>query len=351
MKNVIRIAAFAWVLPLLARLTLATLAADTSDVIKQQIAVTNGGRLILRADRGFIDVTNSMDGVVAIEVQRKAKGSAAEQMLMRHQVDISQSGNDVRLTAALTNAPLSPAGSPRLEIRFLISIPRQFHVDLQTSKGGISVQELDGDVRAVGAGGNIALAAVGGHAHVEVSDGSIRVGTCGGGVTATASAGNIKIGECAGDATVETAGGNIDLAVTRGTVKATTSGGSIRVREAARDLVLKAASGGITVDSASAGVDAESSAGPIQVGFSAAPTKDSTLLTAAGAITVYLPASAGVSVDAQATGGAISSDFPMMLEKEAESGELRGTMNGGGNTLKLEATGGGIRIRKRVTVP
>lgn len=348
MKNLIRMLAVACVLQVAARFTLITLAADRSDVIKQQMSVTNGGTLTIRADRGSIDVTNSAEGAISVEVQRKAKGAEAEEVLKQHQVNISQTDNEVTITGSMTNTLLTRSGSPRMEVRFLVSIPRQFNVDLQTSKGGITVQPLEGDARVVAAGGNVHVASVTGRLHVEVSDGSIRIGSCGGALSATASAGNIKVGECAGDATVESGGGNIDLTTTRGTVKATTSGGSIRVRESIRDLLLRAASGGITVDQASAGVDAESSAGPIQVGFSAFSTRDSTLVSAAGVITVYLPPSAGLNVDAAATGGDVSCDFPVRLEGEPKPGELHGTINGGGNTLKLEATGGGIRLRKRI---
>lgn len=52
-----------------------------------------------------------------------------------------------------------------------------------------------------------------------------------------------------------------------------------------------------------------------------------------------------VSLDAQASGGDVSSDVPVTLIGRQHDNTLAGDVNGGGARLVLRTSGGGIRIR------
>ena len=66
--------------------------------------------------------------------------------------------------------------------------------------------------------------------------------------------------------------------------------------------------------------------------------------TTNGSIKVSLPENASADLDASTTNGSIDSDLPVMTTRTS-SNSLRGTINGGGTSLRLRTTNGAIRIR------
>lgn len=67
--------------------------------------------------------------------------------------------------------------------------------------------------------------------------------------------------------------------------------------------------------------------------------------TTNGRIEVAVPANAAADIDASTTNGSISSDLPVATTRTS-SNSLRGTINGGGTSMRLRTTNGGIIIRK-----
>ena len=67
--------------------------------------------------------------------------------------------------------------------------------------------------------------------------------------------------------------------------------------------------------------------------------------TTNGRIEVGVPANAAADIDASTTNGSISSDLPVSTTRTS-SNSLRGTINGGGTSMRLRTTNGGITIRK-----
>jgi DUF4097 and DUF4098 domain-containing protein YvlB len=71
---------------------------------------------------------------------------------------------------------------------------------------------------------------------------------------------------------------------------------------------------------------------------------DVKLQTSAGNINVSLPATATVDIDASASGGEIFSRLPLETT-DVDSEHLRGKLNGGGESVKLETSAGNITIK------
>lgn len=67
--------------------------------------------------------------------------------------------------------------------------------------------------------------------------------------------------------------------------------------------------------------------------------------TTNGRIEVAVPANAAADIDAATTNGSISSDLPVATTRTS-SNSLRGTINGGGTSMRLRTTNGGITIRR-----
>ena len=93
---------------------------------------------------------------------------------------------------------------------------------------------------------------------------------------------------------------------------------------------------------------ARTSSGPIIVGLSAQPRTDSHLEVSGGDISVTLPRSVAVDVDARSSGGKVVSAFPVtsIVSGELKPGALRGKINGGGSMLTLRASSGDIRLNE-----
>ena len=93
-----------------------------------------------------------------------------------------------------------------------------------------------------------------------------------------------------------------------GKVRAETSGGNMYVK----------------VKGANKGVFAETSGGDIEIVVSKSVTAD---------------------IDAATSGGSVHFDFPVTISGQIDESRVRGTLNGGGNTIHAHTSGGDVRFR------
>lgn len=200
----------------------------------------------------------------------------------------------------------------RLKILFQLTVPRQYNLDLVTSSGGVSVADLDGDVRA------------------KNSAGSLRFGKIKGTVWGHTSAGSIKLTSCDSTVDVKTSSGSIKAGNVVGNVQAQTSSGSIRL------------------DSVGGTVNARTSSGSIRVSLAGQPREACSLHTSAGSITVNLMSDIEVDVDAETSAGRISTELAVasVIQGKMPKNRLKGSINGGGPLLKLRTSAGSIRLQK-----
>jgi len=114
--------------------------------------------------------------------------------------------------------------------------------------------------------------------------------------------------------------------------------------------------GAINLDTVNGGIVAKDLAGPgifdtvngpISVTYVTMPAKgeEISLDTVNGGCTLTLPANAAFNLDLDTVNGGTKCAFPIEL---AESGkhDLRGTVNGGGVTVKLDSVNGALTVRK-----
>jgi DUF4097 and DUF4098 domain-containing protein YvlB len=204
-----------------------------------------------------------------------------------------------------------------------------------TSSGSINIRKARGRLEAKDSGGNISIGEAGGDVAGQTSSGSIEIRTAKGTVDARDSGGDIRIEQADGQTVARTSSGTIRIGLAKGRVEARNSGGGIEVGEA-RDAVL-----------------AETSSGPIRVSFSAPPKAESRLEVSGGGVTVGLPASAALDLNARSSGGRVVSEMALTLAVHGEQrpGELRGRLNGGGPALILRASSGDIWLKKSAAAP
>lgn len=353
-----------------------------------------GGRLVLRADVGSVVIQPSTgDRVEGQVVLRAYTGSEAEarRIFGSYQLSVrTLEGGGIYVAG-------QPAGgrhhSNSFGVEFEIKLPQRFNVDVETQGGDVSVEKaLQGEARLTTAGGDIRTAEVSGPLKAETAGGSITLGNVGKQVEARTAGGSIHVDNVKGDATLETsggeivtgqvdgvlraetaggdvvigsaagqvvartAGGQIQMGPVGGNVRAETAGGSIRLQGARGRVVAETAGGSIDLLQVEGAIRATTAAGRILAQFNCTKKTfgPSQLETSMGDVYVYLPVDLPLTIDAAidaAAGHKIVSDFPLSIQGEQEQFVQqtirgRGSLNGGGEVLRIRTVAGDIEIRK-----
>lgn len=300
--------------------------------LHRSFAVTAGGRLVIDADRGTIEIATGSADTVQVDVLRKVtRGSAkkARQILAAHQVTFDQDGSTVRIRARLKDGLKSWRGwGSGLQVRYVVQVPSRFDLELKTSGGSITVPDLTGTVVAGTSGGSIKLGAITGPVTCRTSGGNIAVAT--------------------GTDTIEahTSGGNVEVGTAQQSAKLETSGGSIRVNEARGPLHVETSGGSIRIQKAQASVEASTSGGSIQAGLAAPLGGECRLSTSGGDVKVTLPLGINAELDARTSGGSVRSELPVTVQGEVKRSGLQGRLGDGGPLIRLRTSGGSIHVVK-----
>ena len=294
--------------------------ADAADNnIERSFQVVPGGRLTVDSDRGLIEVRTADRDQVDVKIERQVKRGkkwSVEEVLADLPItfDHSDDGVTIRAKYGEKSSWRRNRERNRLQVKFLISVPQRYNVDLKTQGGGISVEDLEGEVRIQTLGGNL------------------RIGRIKGSVWGQTAGGGIKVEGTEGDANLKTSGGGITIGRVTGKVEAKTAGGSI------------------TVEEVMGNINAKTLGGSVKAYISGQPEGDCSLETAGGNVTAYLLEDIAVDVEARTTGGRVSTDIPIVVQGKVSSNKLQGAINGGGPVLKLRTLGGNIRLHKKASI-
>ncbi|HLG06480.1 MAG TPA: DUF4097 family beta strand repeat-containing protein [Gemmatimonadales bacterium] len=105
--------------------------------------------------------------------------------------------------------------------------------------------------------------------------------------------------------------------------------------------------GGITIET-TAWADAGTVNGAITARLGQADWDgEASFHTVNGAVTVWLPASASVRVEASTVNGSLETDFPLTIQGKWGPRRLSGTIGQGGRTLSLKTVNGSLALRKQ----
>lgn len=312
---------------ILAALALAafTAHADSTKNISRTFDVGDGGTIHLDADAGDVHVITGGHGHVTVEVSEHRNSGHFD-------VTFDQKGNDVSVRARDAEHEhgrfWSFHWSDSNWVTFTIHIPSRYNLDLHTSGGTITTDD------------------VGGNAELHTSGGNIKTGRIAGTIVARSSGGDVKIDGAGGRIDAHTSGGDVDIRDAASSVEAKSSGGSIEIRRAGGPVLAHTSGGNVRIDDAVDTVDATTSGGSINAHFSRQPHADSRLSTSGGGVTVELAPNIGAELDAHASGGGVHSEMPITIQGTHGEDSLQGKINGGGPRLILRTSGGGITVRR-----
>jgi hypothetical protein len=356
--------------------------------------VKEGGRLLLRADSGAVSIRPAPgEKVSCIVILRVYTSDEAEARRLFDKFQLSTRSVEAGGVYITSQSPRRERHGANIQVRFQITVPLRYNLDVETQGGDISVEgPLTGEAHLVTAGGDVRAGDITGAVRIETAGGGIDLDKIGGELTARTAGGSIHVGDAKGDATLETSGGEIVTGMVAGAVKAETAGGDVIVGGASGQVLARTAGGQIQIGPAGSSVRAETAGGSIRLqgarGRVVAETAggsidllevesavrastsagrilaefnctkktfgSSQLETSMGDVYVYLPINVPLTIDAAidiAAGRQIRSDFPLDIQGNKE--ELvpstlrgRGTLNGGGEVLRIRTVAGNIEIRK-----
>jgi len=271
---------------------------DINGTIKKSFTVESHGQLTLETDLGSIGIKAIKGNTVDVEVIRRVRALSkedAQEILEDFKIDFDQIGKDVHIIARFKKKGWWGFWDNirhHLRIEFVITVPPVYNVELKTSGGSISVEDIVGVVNS------------------KTSGGSLYFDKIKGPIWGKTSGGSIKVGKVEGNVDIDTSGGSIAVEELKGTIKARTSGGSVKAY------------------------------------VSSQPKSDCRLKTSGGSISVYLDEGIRMDVNASTSGGRIYTEFPVTIQGEINKRKLKAEINGGGPELYLHTSGGSIHIKK-----
>jgi DUF4097 and DUF4098 domain-containing protein YvlB len=342
--------------------------------------VTKGGNLTLDTRAGSVMVSVWDRNEIRVTVEEISKED-------RNELSLTQNGNDVRVSFTPPSGRRSSG-----KIRFTISLPAEFNLDLQTGGGNMKLdnaQTLTGKVRAQSGGGEIGIGNVNGEVELRSGGGNISAGAVDGTVDITSGGGNIRCGfvnggakirtgggnitlggagkdldvssgggsiaveDGRGNTAIRTGGGNVTLANASGKSSIMTGGGNISVANASGELSASTGGGNLTLKNVTGSIQGKTQAGNVYAEINPGDKTKTTLSTGTGDIEVALPASAKATILARiqsrmplsSAGSDIICEFGA-AEKSESRNEKTFLINGGGANIALETNVGKIRIRK-----
>lgn len=238
--------------------------------------VTDLGDVFIRT----VDSTPSSATVVyKIRIETDTKDAAAQQLIHQFSLAASSNSGGVQLTGQVPWHGFHG----RLWVAYEVTVPRRFNLDVTTQVGNIETQDVDGRVSLVTLGGNITAGRIGGPegsvpklrdpaslpgtptARLETQGGHITVQDVNGDLRAITAGGHINAGNVQGDAVLHTGGGNIRAGTIQGVAQLETGGGNVSVQRAGGGVTATSAGGQIDFGEAAGSIRARTAGGSIRV--------------------------------------------------------------------------------------
>lgn len=269
---------------------------EVKDTVRRTFTVEPGGTFFIDADRGSITVRTAQGNQVEVVVEREADvrdNEEAKRVWERHDLRITQSGSDVRVASSFEESSgvwRRWRGRDDVRVRFLITVPQEYHVRFDAAAGNIVVVGLGGAVNGRAGAGNIELHGVDGP--VEVFSGS----------------GNIEVDDVRRDARISTGAGNVRLSNVRGAL------------------------------------DVRTGAGNVVAFFETQPQGTVSLESGAGNVVAEVRQGVGFAVEAGTGIGSASCDFGLEVRGNFMSKSFAGDIGGGGPRLALRSGVGNVRL-------
>lgn len=346
--------------------------------VKKEFEVKPGGKLTIDLKTGS-----------SIEIKGWDKDLLSANAVIKNEDEDNQiefsftkNGNDVEITSEYKYHRNHNHSSARL----IIQMPQKYSVDFKTMGGSVTIENVEGTSEGKTMGGAIHLSrlrnyvdietmggeislkdsevdgklkTMGGAIHFENVKGDVDASTMGGAIKQINVQGKSKSGK---GVKISTMGGPIDVDDAPNGANLKTMGGNIHVKKAAKFVYAETMGGEINIEEIDGGVEATTMGGDVDVKMIGDPktgNRDVLLSSKGGDITLIVPAGLPMDVDIKITvtdredvnDYKIVNDFQIKEDRTDRDGHKRyvkgtGTVNGGGNKIKIRTINGNVYLRK-----
>ena len=255
-------------------------------VVDRTFTVSPGGLLTVDADGASVQVSGGDTNQIVVHMIARAPKRISP---VRHSNAVQKDGGVTVTMRREKRSSWFSWGSWKGDGNIEVTVPRHYAVNLHTSGGSLELRDTTGSATMRTSGGDISARNVNGNVEVRTSGGGIVVDTI------------------RGDVDADTSGGDVRLLNIDGKIRGNTSGGNVQC----------------SLVGANRGISATTSGGDIQL---------------------TVPRATTGNVDATTSGGDITSDLPIASTQWKE-GQVKGSLNGGGQPIYVRTSGGGITLR------
>lgn len=315
---------------------------DDTPYLTKSLANDAISNVVVSTSAGGIVVSGQSGQAPRVEVYIKGNNNrqlSKEEIKKRldedYDMSVTVSGHEV--SAIAKNKHNHIDGRNGLSISFKVYVPEQVSTDLNTSGGGIQLDNLRGKETFNTSGGGLIINALSGTIHGRTSGGGIQVSNSIDEIDLETSGGGIQAKNCKGNIKLVTSGGGIQFKNLDGTINAHTSGGGIEGKHISGELITGTSGGGIALTGMDCSLDATTSAGNLYVQMNHAG-KYIKLNASAGNIALKLPARQGFDLDLDAEH--ISDKVTVNFKGTWDKHNVSGSVNGGGTKVDVHSNNG-----------
>jgi len=260
---------------------------------EKRFTVAGAPDLKLTTFDGSIEIRATDSKSVLVEIEKRGPSQEAIDEL---KVETRQDGDRIEVEVKRPPKDAMMLGFGRISptAKLIVTMPRDGHVNARSGDGSIRIEGIHGRLE------------------LRTGDGSVRATDVSGQISVATGDGSVTIDNADGDLDVDTGDGGVSVAGKLGVVKLHTGDGSITFR----------AEPGSTMKD------------------------DWSIVTGDGGVSLYLPQEFAAEVDAHTGDGTIRNDLKMDNHAgESNHRTLRGTLGGGGRTLRIRTSDGSIRLK------
>ena len=314
----------------------------TQSLSSETITLTN-----VETSGGSISVTGSSKSEARIEmyvtanngISNISKEEIKKRLEQDYFVKINVGGNT--LTATAKNKKDNWDWKRGLNISFKIYVPSEVSTNLSTSGGSIKLSDLKGTQVFRTSGGSLKIDNVSGKIDGKTSGGSITITNSSENIDLATSGGSVTAENCKGNLELSTSGGSLNLHNLDGHVDASTSGGRIEGSDIKGYLSASTSGGSVKLSNIRATLETSTSGGSMNIEVTELGEYVK-VSNSGGGVDISLPANKGLDVDLHGNRVKVS---PMNnFSGDTDDNSIRGTMNGGGTTVRVHAGSGHVNV-------
>ena len=281
--------------------------------LEKTLDLARDGKVIVGNVSGSIEIKTWNRAQVQIDALKKSRAATlakAKENADKVKIEISEENSTVRIETVY------PKGNNKglsVSVYYVLTIPEEAAINAITVSGDVTLADIGGDIKAKSTSGDVVL-----------------TGAKEGAILSTTS-GDVKAKNVEGDVDLHTVSGDVIADSVNGSVEADTVSGNVE----------------LTDITGADEVEGSTTSGRVSYEGEISSSGYYHLKSHSGRIEFVVPAGAAFDVDARTFSGSINSEFEITVLGKIDKKSLRGSINGGGAEVELQAFSGNIYLKKK----